>query len=198
MTETIERNGRTYVITDGVIRVEGIPEIRSFRPPVPASEAPKPILAKFEEKGIDLSGRVWYGGYMVLAEVAEAAERQRKAVQEQAERDLLAAVPGLRELETAINDTLRYREEFSRMMEDEGNDGARPPRPVKVDADELREHYPVAAAYLKAESWSCADHDVKAAAGKRAMEAIRSGVDYRQAVAAMETEWSEWTAGHVD
>lgn len=113
------------------------------------------------------------------------------------EAKLLAAVPGLNELRAACEDVARYHEQFERMMEDEGNDGARPPKPIKGDVDALRAQYPVAAAYLKAESWSYAEHYAKSGAGKKAMERIANGEDHVAAVADMEAEWSAHCSKHI-
>jgi hypothetical protein len=58
--------------------------------------------------------------------------------------------------------------------------------------------YPLAALYAKAESYSFAEHDQKASAGKRAMRAIEQGSDARSAIAAMEQEWHSAAAQAVE
>ena len=92
-------------------------------------------------------------------------------------------VPGLDDLrkaqDEAHNDRSRYADEFERMMEDEGNDGARPPRPIDESAKDrvarLAAEYPRAAAYLRAKDYTLAGNDRKYAAGKKAMEIIATG-----------------------
>ena len=130
---------------------------------------------------------------MVVGEVANISKIRYEAKQAKIE----ANVPGLAALTAAINDEYRYHEEFERMMEDENNDGARPPRKPAISSDDLRPQYPVAAAYLKAESWKYADHYAKSAAGQKAMERIASGEDYTQALNDMEAEWSAHCNAHV-
>ena len=56
--------------------------------------------------------------------------------------------------------------------------------------DAARAQYHLAAAYAKAESYSVASHDQKASAGRRAMEAIKSGADPLQAIEKMELDWA--------
>jgi len=108
----------------------------------------------------------------------------------EAKTKLRANVPGLDELRAAYEDAERERVEYQRMMEDEYNDGARDPAEVAAK-------YPVAAAYLKAEDWSMASHYAKAAAGRKAMESIANGEDYKTALATMEKEWAEHCNAHM-
>ncbi len=86
-----------------------------------------------------------------------------------------AAIPGLAELRAARNAEARYREATERMMEDEGNDGARPPRRPTTDPDEIAKQYPRAACYLRAESYEYATNDRKSAAGRKATRLLESG-----------------------
>lgn len=195
MTETREINGKIYEVTDGkIISPNGI-VINGY---AGIHDAPRPILDAAREKGLDLTDRVYYGGYFVPTELAELAEIQKIEVRKQTKTDMESAVPGYHELSAAIDAEIGYRRAFDRMMEDEYNDGVNPPAKPKTDVDALREQYPVAAAYIRAESWNSASHDVKAAAGHKAMAAIRDGQDYQTVIATMETEWSEWCTEHVD
>lgn len=126
----------------------------------------------------------------------EYKERLR-ASWEAGDAKLRAACPGINELRAAYDDVERYHREFNRMMEDGDNDGVRPPRAIRGDVDALRAQYPIAAAYLKAESWSFADHYAKSGAGRRAMERIISGEPYDVVLADMEREWSEHCNAHI-
>jgi hypothetical protein len=66
--------------------------------------------------------------------------------------------PGLRELEAAIDDFERYQRDFQRMMDDESNDGARPPRGPRGNVAELSAKYPAAATYLRAQELATGSH----------------------------------------
>ena len=124
-----------------------------------------------------------------FAEQSEIATRRRAA-----EKNML----GLQELRDAIADGERYARQFERMMSDESNDGARPPKAAQGDVKSLKEQYPQAAAFLKAENWSCAANHAKATAGDKARDMILNGEDYVQAIANMESEWSAHCAEHIN
>lgn len=124
-------------------------------------------------------------------EQARADEAKAKAAA------LEAAVPGLEILReakrAARDDAERYRRQFNRMMEDEDNDGANPPRPenpaLAASSAALAAQYPRAVLYLKAEAqhdnthW--ADNTGKGAAGRKAMEILAAGGSIEDAQAAM-------------
>lgn len=92
-----------------------------------------------------------------------------------------------------------YRDGFNRMMEDEHNDGARPPRKpgpeLKERYAELKARYPRAALYLRAERQEAgahwADNTGKGAAGKRAMLLVVNGATEAEVEAAL-AERREW------
>lgn len=98
-----------------------------------------------------------------------AAQRADKEVK------LAANVPGLNELRAAIDDEIRYQEQFEQMMEDENNDGARPPKPVTIKYADVAAKYPRAAIYIKAENYSLSEHYAKSTAGDKAMKLIEDG-----------------------
>lgn len=104
------------------------------------------------------------------------ADRQIKK-----ETQLTTNVPGLAELRKAYANEENYREAFGRMMEDEQNDGARPPKPVMIKSDDVAQQYPRAAMYIKAEAYSRASHYAKSSAGDKAMELIQQGGDLKEA-----------------
>jgi hypothetical protein len=120
-------------------------------------------------------------------------QAEQDAIKARAEK--IAAIPGLAEIEAASEDLAAWREEFARSFNDVGGLGVRP-KPT-TDIDGLLKQYPRAAAYLKAESYSLADHYAKAAAGKKALEKIINGDDYAQALAEMDKEWSDYCADHM-
>ena len=119
---------------------------------------------------------------------------RKKEADEKAARDArqekIDSIEGLKEIERAQMDEERYSRQFNRMMDDEFNDGARPPRRPKANSIELRRRYPRAAAYLKAESWEYASNYAKASAGKKALERIINGEDYSKVLEDMDAEWS--------
>ena len=107
---------------------------------------------------------------------------------------LAANVPGLDALKAAVSGEERYNRQFDRMMNDENNDGARPPAsPRGPSSQELAAKHPRAAAYLRAEGYANAAHDQKAAAGKRAMELLAAGGSVEDADAILKN-WLPATA----
>lgn len=129
-----------------------------------------------------------------VVRVAVHLEGERWAAQEAA---IAKAIPGLAELRAAVEDEERYHDEFERMMEDEGNDGARPPKPIKIESATVRAQYPIAAAYIKAEAWEQASHYAKSAAGKRAKQRLEAGEPYQQVIAEMDAEWTQHVNAHA-
>lgn len=119
------------------------------------------------------------------AEERETAERRR---------NLRDAIPGLKELETAKAEQAAYREAFSRAVD--SGDGIYPAKP-KSDPAELSAQYPMAAAMLHAESYSCATNYRKASAGRKAVERILDGEDWEKVLNDMETEWRDATLEHM-
>lgn len=81
--------------------------------------------------------------------------------------------------DAAYNEEHRYQDQFERMMDDENNDGARPPKALdeslRTHADKLAARYPRAAAYLRAEGYTYSNNHHKYGAGKKAMTLIASG-----------------------
>lgn len=205
---------RVYVIRDGNLdgakmfdcRMDGdVPTVRVgdnyFAPLANGYIVERLGLGKLTPQMIIQRPEIWLhlgineGGREVITQ-AEMTKRS-KIAQEQRAAALIAACPGLDVLRAAYNDVSRYHDQMERMMEDESNDGARPPKPIKGDVDALRVQYPAAAAYLRAESWSCASHDVKSTAGIRAMERIVAGEDHAQVMADMEREWTDHCNAHI-
>jgi hypothetical protein len=128
----------------------------------------------------------------------ESVQAAMRAVESQAAESLLLNVPGLAALRAARDDEDRYSEQFERMMENENNDGARPPKPVREPVAVVAARFPIAAAYLKAEDWECSTNYGKANAGTKAKARIAAGEDHTVVLAEMQTEWSAHAASHVD
>ena len=70
------------------------------------------------------------------------------------------------------------------------------PKP-KYNMDALHAKYPRAKAYLDAADFAASANDTKAAAGRKALEAIINGKDYEWDVSAMEAEWICHVASHI-
>jgi len=87
---------------------------------------------------------------------------------------LAAAVPGVPEMralaEKSAAESDRYSTEFAAMMDDEQNDGARPPRPedrsLAAQISALREANPRAALYLRAERQAVGTSSYSATSGE--------------------------------
>lgn len=196
--------GKTYNVKDGV-RINGDAlEVQVgdnyYAPLANGAIVQRLGLGKLTPQMIKQRPEIWLHlgvneGRIVLTHDEYMARLQDITAAKEAK--LLFAVPGLNELRAAYADVNRYHEQFERMMEDEGNDGARPPKPISGDVDALRAQYPAAAAYLKAESWSYADHYAKATAGKKAMERIVNGDPHVAVVTDMEAEWSNHCNAHI-
>nr|DAH83808.1 MAG TPA: hypothetical protein [Caudoviricetes sp.] len=124
----------------------------------------------------------------LLAEQTEERETAERR------RNFRAAIPGLKELEAAKEEQAAYREAFSRAID--SGDGIYPHKP-KSDPAELSAQYPMAAAMLRAESYSRASNYHKAAAGQKAVERILDGEDWEKAISDMEAEWKDAVSEHM-
>ena len=110
----------------------------------------------------------------LIAAVAafKSTEDQKKA---NAKLALEKAVPGLAELKSALNANEAYQHAFQKMMDNENNDGVNPPKAPVSDLDSLRAKYPLAALYVKAESFEQASNYMKSSAGTAAKKALVEG-----------------------
>ena len=139
---------------------------------------------------------------LVKAHPAEVKEIKAALMAEEAEeretaerrRNFRAAIPGLKELETAREAQAAYREAFSRAVD--SGDGIYPVKP-ESDSVELSAQYPMAAAMLRAESYSRAANYRKASAGRKAVERILDGEGWEKAISDIEAEWNEATSEHM-
>lgn len=141
------------------------------------------------------------GGTLVLTSAEYAVWRKTNELSPREQRNLI--IEGLGDLYEAYyawaSAEDNYRDAFNKMMEDEHNDGARPPRKpspeLKARYDELVAKHPRAALYLRAERQESgahwADNTGKGAAGKKAMSLLRKGAPLEEAEAAL-AERREW------
>jgi len=153
---------------------------------VARKESPVEALARMGDNG--------YGLQVYPATEWDAIQAQKRTEQDAA---LEAAVPGLAEAirlsDAAYNERERYSRAFDRMMADEYNDGARPPKPEdKIIGEKFTAHltaHPRAALYLKAkgqhESSHWADNSGKGAAGQKAMDILAAGGSMEDASVAL-------------
>lgn len=128
----------------------------------------------------------------ILLEQREAAlraeqERQRK----------IAAIPGLREIEAARADLVNWKLEFNASFDGENGGGVGVRPKPKYDMDAMYAQYPRAKAYLDAQDFAESDNDAKAAAGRKALEAIINGENYEQAIHTMNSEWAAYCESHL-
>ena len=106
-----------------------------------------------------------------------AAESFNKVLNESDKRESgkqakIDAIEGLVELKKLIGEWDRYNYEFEKAM---GNEDCLYPTPPKNKLEDLMKKFPVAALYVKAESYSYASHYEKTFAGDKAMELILMG-----------------------
>lgn len=125
------------------------------------------------------------------------AQREAGLRAEQERQAKIDAIPGLREIKAARADLVNWKLEFDASFDGEngGSVGVRP-KP-KYDMDALLAKYPRAKAYLDAEDFAASDNDAKAAAGRKALEAIINGENHEQAIHAMNSEWSAYCEKHI-
>ena len=117
--------------------------------------------------------------------IAAREEARRQAAARQARID---AIPGLKEIRALIEAQASWRNEQTRQMDSEDGCTSMPGYPEGED-EALYARYPRAAAYLRAEAWVKAGHDVKSHAGAVAREKIINGEPYEAALAEMEQTW---------
>ena len=108
------------------------------------------------------------------------------------------SIEGLQEIKAAQADLDAWQSRFERSFYGPTACGGLGVGPRPQDVNAMKAKYPRAAAYLMAEDWSYADHDVKAAAGKQALEKIIEGEDYNAAIDEMQREWDEYTDSRLD
>ena len=131
-----------------------------------------------------------------MQEIKAALMAEEAEERETAERrdNFRAAILGLAELEAARDEQAAYREAFSRAVH--SGDGIYPAKP-QSDPVELSAQYPMAAALLRAESYSRAANYRKAGAGRKAVERILDGEDWERVIGDMEAEWDAAVSEHM-
>lgn len=119
-------------------------------------------------------------------------EKNRKWIER---RKKIEAIPGLKELQLAMDDLEEWKTEFDASFSDVGGLGVR--KKPEYNFKEMYEKYPVAHAYLKAEELAYKSNDELSEIGFRALERIIEGENYKMVLADMEREEKEFVQKHV-
>lgn len=120
-------------------------------------------------------------------------EKERKEFEERQAR--IDAIPGLKEIENAIDDLIEWRREFNKSFEDVGGLGVRP-KP-EYDLEQMYKDYPVAAAYLKAEKMANKANYELALIGRKALERIIDGENHEVVISDMDKEEKDFVEKHM-
>lgn len=204
MTDNVyeESGGYRVEVQGGQVTVSRGGKGQTFELNQVIDPVPRPFIPGLRKLGLDPRDFVYVSGANTPVRrgakpmLERAYEEWKIKWQEESEREEARKYenfPGLRELEDAREDEERHTWEFDRMMDDENNDGARPPKPVKVPYQDLADRYPRAALYLRAESYSLAAHSQKVFAGQRAMKVLEENGSMDDAQAEMD-KWDKSTS----
>lgn len=126
------------------------------------------------------------------AEDEKRAEEARQKAKERAER--IKEIEGLKEIQDAIEDLEQWQYEFDKSFDDVGGLGVRP-KPVH-DVKAMRQKYPRADAYLRAEEEYLKSNYELSAIGQRALEEVIFG-DWQKAMETMEKEIKDFVQRHI-
>lgn len=130
----------------------------------------------------------------IMSYLKEEKMDEKRACEEREAK--IKAIEGLEEICNAIEEQIKWREDFNRAME--SPDGCVRMRAKPEDnIDELRQKYPRAAAYLTAEDESLKRNHELSAIGKRALEAIINGEDHEDVMARMKDEQDAFANRHM-
>ena len=118
--------------------------------------------------------------------LSKEAEERKAAAERMAK---IEAIEGLKEIENATIIWNNYSRSLENNFDNEYASSILP-TPLKVTVDELKKKYPRAAAYILAESWVISNNYKKADAGRKALERIINGDDYKQVIKDMKDEFA--------
>lgn len=125
------------------------------------------------------------------------AQRETALRAEQERQKKIAAIPGLREIEAARADLVNWKLEFDASFDGENGGGVGIRPKPKYDMDAMYAKYPRVKAYLEAQDFAESDNDAKAAAGRKALEAIINGENHEQAIHTMNSKWAAYCESHL-
>lgn len=115
-------------------------------------------------------------------------------------KDKIASIPGLKEIEDALEDLTQWNEQFNRSFDERygpGCGGLGVRSKPQYDLDAMRAQYPRAAAYLKMRDWSRKEFIEQSIIGKKALEKIINDDNWEQAVADAEKELDDYITAHI-
>ena len=121
----------------------------------------------------------------------DAIEEWQEAESKAAAKKLRANVPGIEELQAIADAEDRYMMASSEALEDENNDGVFFARKPAKSYSEAASENPRAALYLKAKSYSNANHVDKRIAGSKAMGVLANGGEMEAAQKLLDNWLSE-------
>ena len=130
----------------------------------------------------------------IMAYLKNEEETKKRAAQER--KNKINAIEGLAKIQNAIEEQKKWWSEFDRAMNSEDGRVRMKEKP-KDNIAELKQKYPRAAAYLLAEAESLKSNYELSAIGKKALEAIINGDDYKEVMNKMETEQKEFVNRHI-
>lgn len=126
------------------------------------------------------------------AEEEKRAEEARQRAKERAER--IRQIEGLKEIQDAIEDLDRWHYEFEKSFDEVGGLGVRPKPDYDIEA--MRQKYPRADAYLRAEKEYLKSNYELSDIGHRALEEVIFG-DWQKAMETMEKEIEDFVESHI-
>ena len=182
-----------WTVTDGYLYREDIEKpIRGDYYREISTMEERTIIRKI---GGDPKDYVRIGNALVTREVALAAKNQWDAIKKAKQARFDKNVPGLRELERAIE----YDDEQREIAQESIHSGCGILRGnlLSNTAAELRIKYPCANAYLRARAYADSANIEKASLGRTAMKKIAEGENYDEAIAEMELGWNDYVDEHV-
>ncbi len=124
-------------------------------------------------------------------------EREEKKHQYQERECKIASIEGLAEIKAAYSDLESWHREFEKSFDGEcgGLDVRQKP---KYDIEAMRKQYPIADAYLKAESEANKSNHELSAIGSKALERIiESPENYKEIIGMMNTEIKNFAENHM-
>ncbi len=170
-------NGRSYKIENGKIIRNG----NSIEAEPLKEITDKSLMKKAKDAG--LVDPVSSGSTLTERKVVEKALEQKAKASENYQSNLKKNVPGLSELRNAIFSNEReYEAQRSSIYSGSG----RVHQAKTIDLSGLKKQYPRAALYVTAEGYANASNYKKMAAGREAMEIIRTGGSLKKAKKCLE------------
>ena len=130
----------------------------------------------------------------IMEQLIENENEEHRAYEERKRK--IEEIEGLAEIKSAMRDIEDWHEEFDKSFEDVGGMGVRPKPDYDIKA--MREKYPRADAYLKAEKEANKWNYELSAIGKKALDKIINEPEgYKDAIKQMNKEIKDFTQEHL-